>query len=107
MHRFWSMVITAVFLTGCSTPAPQAQPQARPAPGDTVFPIVRCPKSWTAGAAVVLSVQLGCKNAGESKPVILSYESVPEAPELRATFTFFKGEQEVKRYADVLLVPGC
>jgi hypothetical protein len=93
----------AATLTGCS----KERPALRPAAGDTVFPVVSCPKTWQAGEPIVLSVKLAAQNENESKPIVLKFEDVPHEPELRGNFVFYKGDDVVGRHDGVLLVPDC
>lgn len=104
MTRFSLAILagmTAAF-AGCSQ-----QPPPRPAAGDTVYPIVHCPKSWQAGQAVILQVKLGVQQLGQDKPELLQFEEVPHEPELRANLTFCKGDEVVSTLSNVLLVPDC
>lgn len=96
------ILIAPALLSSCAkTPAP------RPGPGDKVFPIVTCPKSFQAGGPVVITVRLGMQGADDPKPLLLKFEDVPLEPDLRASFTFFKNDEVVQSCTDVKLVPDC
>lgn len=101
------LMFAAIFTSSCSKAPPPAPAAARPGPGDKVFPVVTCPKSWRAGAPVVLSVRLGVQGPDDAKPLLLKFEDVPVEPELRAKFTFFKDNEVVKTHTAVKLVPDC
>ncbi len=77
------------------------------AANDTVYPIVSCPKTWHAGKPVVMTVKLGRKGADTIKPRMMHKEDVPLDPDLRATFVFCRGNDVLKTYTDVKLVPDC
>jgi len=105
MPRWFTILgMIATLFAGC---AKKEIVEARPGPGDTIFPIVNCPKSWTAGSPIAMTVKLGMQRDGEQKPQLLTFEEVPHEPELRATFTFLKDDEVVSTVADVLLTPDC
>lgn len=101
MTRCFLVVIAGLFaalVAGCA--------RQRPAAGDTVFPIVHCPKTWQAGQSVVMQVKLGVQSEQE-KPELLRFEQLPETPDLRANITFYKGDDVIATENDIALVPDC
>jgi hypothetical protein len=97
------ILLIAIILTGCSS----APPITRPAPGDAVVPHVKVPPTWEVGGAVIMTVQLRVEGAEATKPAWLRHEDVPLEQVPHAKLTFWDGEELVKAYDDVLLVPEC
>jgi hypothetical protein len=100
---FPPILLLAILVAGCSS----KPPITRPAPGDTVVPQVKVPPGWETGGAVVMTVQLRVEGAEGTKSAWLTHEDVPLEQVPHAKLTFWNGEELVKAYDDVLLVPEC
>ncbi|NBO90834.1 MAG: hypothetical protein EBV06_00730 [Planctomycetia bacterium] len=98
------IVVVVMMLGGCGTTSPSLLP------GDEVRPdIAFAPKApWSPGARVNLGMLVQVHRPGRSHKVYLSDNAVsPNQAVMRATITFFNGENTLGKALEVPFVRDC
>jgi len=106
MNAHW-IIRLVVLLIGLPVVGCTKLATTRPVAGDTVSAQIICPPSWQAGERVILCAKLRVQgsNAGQSR--WLTHEDAASHPPPRATFIFWRGDELLKSFEDVSLIPDC
>ncbi|MBI3407858.1 MAG: hypothetical protein HY040_05820 [Planctomycetes bacterium] len=97
------LILTA--LVGChgdSSPAAYA-----PVAGDRVTPELFLVEPWLAGEKAQVTVRLQLEGNSHIQPAFVRFEDVPEESAPTATVIFWKDQQEIAHYDDLLLKRDC